>query len=216
MTEISIHMRIQKAKAERVVAEFVRLGFIDEDPTTKQLMIHGWKKRQFKSDDVTARTEAFRERSRERSENGSAHVRGIPETETDTEKNKQKVRVLVGSVGPEYKPIAELAESLTADPSWCMWVSRMARLGYAADWIDYTLRTLAGKNQLKQQIAAGMLKNLAADGGPPKQSRNGVMPKPKPVQVTAEEKAAAKAEQEVSEARIRELEAGKKWTSKTR
>ncbi len=174
--KLAIHLRIHKNRAQAIVDKFIRLGFIDVNHDTKTMKIHGWEKRQFKSDDVSARSAASMQRSRERRVN--VHV-NEPDTDTDTElKNKQKVSELVGSVGPEYKPVADLAESLTADPSWCMWVSRMARLGYAAAWIDYTIRTLAGKNQLQQRIAAGMLKNLAADGGPPKSANGRIIPKP--------------------------------------
>jgi hypothetical protein len=88
-TSIAFHLRIKPSYANRLIDEFIKGGLIDEDESTKQLTMHGWNKRQFKSDDVTARTRPFRERSGAVPRNvpGTPRARSETETETETEKN---------------------------------------------------------------------------------------------------------------------------------
>lgn len=80
--EIGIHLRLTTQKAAEVVSTLREAGFIDVNGDGVTLHIHGWEKRQFKSDNVSARTAGWRERSGERSQN--VPVNG-PDTETDTE-----------------------------------------------------------------------------------------------------------------------------------
>ena len=73
LKEISIGLRITKGKAARVIERFVDMEFIDVNPEDGSLSIHAWHKRQFQSDDITARTAAAKERARERSQELNGH-----------------------------------------------------------------------------------------------------------------------------------------------
>ncbi len=85
MKEIAIHLRLSESKARHIVETLVSSGFVDVSLDGARLSIHGWNKRQFKSDDVSSRTAGWRERSCERSQN--VPVNG-PDTDTDTEQKK--------------------------------------------------------------------------------------------------------------------------------
>jgi hypothetical protein len=87
--EIGLHLRIQRRRVESLIATFVDLGFIDVGRDGKSLSVHGWSNRQFKSDDITARTKASKERSRERSKGGTSERAGnvprVRATDSETE-----------------------------------------------------------------------------------------------------------------------------------
>ncbi len=86
MKEIAIHLRLTESKARHIVETLVSSGFVDVSLDGARLSIHGGEKRQFKSDNVSARTAGWRERSGERSQN--VPVNG-PDTDTDTEQKKE-------------------------------------------------------------------------------------------------------------------------------
>jgi hypothetical protein len=88
LREIALHLRIRTPEAEKLISRFVDMGFIDASDDKQTLCIHGWDRRQFKSDDVTARTKASKERSRERSHpsTGERASRARSETDSETEK----------------------------------------------------------------------------------------------------------------------------------
>jgi hypothetical protein len=98
--EIGLHLRIQRRRVESLIATFVDLGFIDVGRDGKSLSVHGWSNRQFKSDDITARTKASKERSRERSKGGTSERAGnvprVRATDSDTESDKDVVRLPSG------------------------------------------------------------------------------------------------------------------------
>lgn len=123
MKAISIHLRTSKPKAEKIVREFIGLGFIDATTTGSPLRIHGWDGRQFKSDDVTARTGTFRERSQERLENGHLNA---PETFPRADPRSVSGSVSVsesvlnsGGAGGNQNPPAEVAAlAALAETRW--------------------------------------------------------------------------------------------------
>lgn len=107
--EIGIHLRLSTAQATKIVEVLTEAGFIDVSSDGKTMSIHGWKKRQFKSDNISARTVGWRERSRERPVN--VPVNGA-RTETDTE-TEQKTPLTPRKRG---KPSATANDSVL--PPW--------------------------------------------------------------------------------------------------
>jgi hypothetical protein len=85
--ELGLHLRTTSGKTKRIIEFFIASGFVDEDADTKTLRVHGWNKRQFKSDVSTDRVQRFREEKRNVSETPPHVCATDTETDTDTEKN---------------------------------------------------------------------------------------------------------------------------------
>ncbi len=119
---ISLHMRIRISDATSIIRQMISLGFVDEDPETKGLKIHGWNKRQFESDDTTARTSISKERSRERSQEQPkersreqhGNVPRVRDSETDSEKREKPE----GFSPPltHFLPVKPASESANGEP----------------------------------------------------------------------------------------------------
>ena len=177
--EIGIHLRMSTRKAGEVVSALREAGFIDVNGDGVTLHIHGWEKRQFKSDDVTARTAAHKERSKERSENVPANVL---RTETETEQNRTEGEPLPPTLilGTEFTRIGFLAEELGGDPSYAMWVAHSGRLGFPAEWIEAALRRCP-KGKLGTDYLSGILRGYQREGGPPKQPSGAAVKTSEPI-----------------------------------
>ena len=93
--EIRIGLRVTRPKAARIITMFIEMGFIDVREGDGVLCVHGWERRQYPSDDVTARTAAFRGRSRgtfrERSHerNGNVPLPRARDRDRDREDKKE-------------------------------------------------------------------------------------------------------------------------------
>lgn len=91
ISHIAIALRIRIPRAKAVVKAFVSAGLIDENVETKALTIHGWDKRQKRSDDTNIRQKDRRERLKEEPEvTRLSRDKTVPrvratDTETDTE-----------------------------------------------------------------------------------------------------------------------------------
>lgn len=178
--ELICYFRLTAVELAETKAVFIAKGFID-----KKWNVLKWNQRQTSVSKSAIRMRTVRERKRNALRNVSATVADPlratfaqlarpSEEEMRLEENRGESPLpLVTPIGPEYTPVGVLAEELGGDCSWSLWVSNMGRLGHPASWIDYTLRTLAGRGQLRQDYAAGMLRKLHDTGGPPKPSANG-------------------------------------------
>lgn len=87
-----IGVRIDKVRS--AIRSMVDVGLIDEDPATQQLAMHGWGRRQYKSDNANDRQKARRERNLSRDKSPESQrdktvtrVRAA-DAETDTEAEK--------------------------------------------------------------------------------------------------------------------------------
>lgn len=189
---IAIHLRLRQDHSDRVVDAFIRDGLIEEDVNTKGLSIHGWHKRQCKSDDSYARVKRFR--------NGEGNVsETAPHAcASDTEQIQNRGRedslppTLV--LSEEFTRLGFLAEELGSDPSYAVWVGHSARLGFPADWIDAALRRCP-KAKFSVDYLSGILRGYQREGGPPKAAPNGKgceTPKPELKALTTEEDEAIK------------------------
>lgn len=109
LKEISLGLRVTQAKAARVIQRFVDAGLVDRNPEDGSLYVHGWKNRQFQSDDVTARTAAAKERARERSrqdhpeQNGNVPLAGARDRVQRTENTKKRTSVSERNSDAEVK-----------------------------------------------------------------------------------------------------------------
>lgn len=113
LRQCAIHMRMTLKKATRVIDELMRLGFIDKSKDGKGLEIHNWHKRQFKSDDITARTAESKERSRERSQVEERERSQIQRQTTETD----SVCVSRTREGDDLRDWEEALEELQGDPT---------------------------------------------------------------------------------------------------
>lgn len=82
LKELAIHMRLSLRKTKEVIQLMIDHGFIDESEDGSTLAIHGWDKRQFKSDDVNDRVKRFR--------NVSETAPRTCASETETEQKQKK------------------------------------------------------------------------------------------------------------------------------
>lgn len=55
MEHVAFHMKLSVAKARDVIDQLIAAGLIDKTQGSKKLSIHGWDKRQYKSDNITSR-----------------------------------------------------------------------------------------------------------------------------------------------------------------
>ncbi len=70
--------------------------------------------------------------------------------------------------GPELAKVAALAMDLGGDVYWGVFVDRMARVGYSAQWIREAVVCAAARSKLRPEYIHGILKGYQRDGGPPK------------------------------------------------
>jgi hypothetical protein len=140
------------------------------------LCIHGWHKRQFKSDDVSERSRNSMKRSRERSKPDAVNVHvNAPDTDTDTEREKDSPLPSQNSLGPEYEPVGHLATSLGNDVAYGPWVMHQGKLGRPAAWIEYAIRHCPPE-RFSPRYLEGMLRSYDRNGLP--KDANGALPKP--------------------------------------
>lgn len=124
---LSIALRVRPAKVRSLIGMFKAAGLIDEDVTTKALTIHGWKERQFKSDDVNDRVKRFRNKNETLHE--TFHVTGkrnvskslsrgrvITETDAETESESDKEH----TPNPSRNGHAAPRPRLGGEPSVCV------------------------------------------------------------------------------------------------
>jgi hypothetical protein len=93
MGELAIHLRVTPSEAKRIISRFIEDHLIDVSGDTQTLSVHGWHKRQFKSDDVNSRVATFRDSYKKQPSNVSGNVTSTlhetpsdTDTDTDTEK----------------------------------------------------------------------------------------------------------------------------------
>lgn len=94
MEDIAFGLRLAMPRAERMVAELIRCGLIDD--VDGVLTPHNWSGRQFQSDNSTGRVKRFRNRQRTVSETP-------PEAETEADKNS--VANATGADAPPADPV---------------------------------------------------------------------------------------------------------------
>ena len=92
MRDVAVHLRLSTPDCEQIVDELINSGLIDivliDGP--KRLRMHGWEKRQYASDNSTARVRKYRDKSnatpgetfQKRSGNGDVTP---PESDSDTD-----------------------------------------------------------------------------------------------------------------------------------
>lgn len=99
MKIISIHLRLSLRETEKLIEFMIANGFVDTNSDGSRLSMHGWDKRQFKSDDVSARSKESMRRSREhpREQPVNVHLAGA-RSETDTETEKKPPNPLSGEL----------------------------------------------------------------------------------------------------------------------
>lgn len=86
--ELARYADVKVRVARDTIPTLFGLGMLSEEDGI--LKVCNWHARQFESDNVTARTHAHRERSKEHDGNVPTNVRGnTPDTETDTETDKR-------------------------------------------------------------------------------------------------------------------------------
>lgn len=93
--DLAYELRLPEREVKETLQALTEAGFLDPDGTP-----HNWDKRQFASDNTTARTRAHRERSRERSEEPdgersgerSGNVRGNGQNRTEQNRAEQTAR----------------------------------------------------------------------------------------------------------------------------
>ena len=89
--ELAEYAGVKVREVVSALAAMRTLGMVRDSPTGLVAVVN-WDKRQFESDDVTARTRTYRERSQEQGKDVPKNVRGnAPETETETETEKSLV-----------------------------------------------------------------------------------------------------------------------------
>lgn len=94
--DLAYELRLPEREVKETLGVLTKAGFLDPDGTP-----HNWDKRQFASDNTTARTRAHRERSRERSEEPdgersgerSGNVRGNGQNRTEQNRAEQSPHV---------------------------------------------------------------------------------------------------------------------------
>jgi hypothetical protein len=126
--ELSVHLRVSVNKAQHIIDRFKGLGFVDQSDDGIRLMIHGWHRRQFKSDDITDRTarskQRQRERSQERCEERHGNVAGNgPDTDTEAEtESPPSVLAKAKTSSPKGKKLVDfvLPDWIPAD-AWADW-----------------------------------------------------------------------------------------------
>lgn len=84
LPDIAIHLRISEARAGKILDTLILAGLIDVSPGGGGRSVHGWDKRQFKTDDATSRWRKYKER---KTANVCANV-GAPLAQTDQIQNR--------------------------------------------------------------------------------------------------------------------------------
>jgi hypothetical protein len=181
LKEIGVHLRTSKPKTERIIAYFIEHGFIDQDPTTKVLMIHGWNKRQYKSDVSTDRVKRFRNACGNVSE-VLPHGRGA-QTELPRDRDRDRDRTPLPPGGgngvvcsipipsskpadPEVQSVANWAENLRPGTGLSRWVTDIATVPYPAWWIREAIEIGLSGQQLGSKFLRGILRRFAEEGKP--------------------------------------------------
>ena len=168
---MGIHLRLRNDYANRAIDRLIKSGLIEQDVKTKALRIHGWDKRQCKSDDSYARVKRFR------NENGNVsetlpRVRAS-DTDTDTEQNTPLPPTV--ELAAEYQTVGLWAEQFAGDPCWALQVGRWGLSEFPAGWIKLAIQSAATAEKLNFKYVEGILRGYQREGGPPKYklSKNG-------------------------------------------
>lgn len=176
LKEIAIHLRVTRPKAQRIIACFIERGLIDQDPITKGLRIHGWNKRQYKSDVSTDRVKRYREGIMKRFNNvplAGARSETDTDTDTETEGNPPTPLPIVKQPGKEHHDVGQWAIEIMGDISWGQWVDDQGRIGHPADWVRAAIEKALSAGKRERTYVAGILRGYQRDGGPPKAQANG-------------------------------------------
>ncbi len=72
--ELALHLRVTTKRINQIIKMLIDHKFIDASEDWSILKIHGWENRQFKSDDISARSKPAMQRSRERSQEPELNV----------------------------------------------------------------------------------------------------------------------------------------------
>lgn len=104
-TELARFADVRETEVRRALPIMASLGMITIEGDA--INVTNWGHRQFESDDVTARTQAHRERSNEQDANVPKTVptnvrRNTPETETEKEKDKRSTSTVVDDSFEEF------------------------------------------------------------------------------------------------------------------
>lgn len=123
MRDVACHMRSTTAEAEHLITDLVEVGLIDPEVMTigqAKFRLHGWQRRQYKSDTSTKRVRKFRDKAEGNGdETFPKRRRNVtvtppePDTDTDTEPEVQSrarakagsdIGNVTGSEVPEVEP----------------------------------------------------------------------------------------------------------------
>ncbi len=221
--EVATFMRIGMGEARKTKQLFNRKGFIDGSGWN----VKHWDKRQDGQSESLKRVRKHRSKERYSNGNVTLQERDSNVTETlprgradlltylPTNVTKGEEDPLPPSLvlGPEFKRVGLLAEELGGDPSFAMWVVHSGKLGFPIEWIEAALRRCP-KSKLRIDYLSAILRGYQQEGGPPKDSPNGVKshskPKPEPIITAADQAAADKmiadGMRSVEQARLKRLE----------
>ncbi len=173
--EIGIHLRLTTKKAGEIVETLKRAGFIDVNGDGVTLHMHGWEKRQFKSDNVSARTAGWRERSGERSQN--VPVNG-PDTETEQIQNRNpptphggngvvaSLSLLDPKAQTEATALGQWAIDLSSDLSMGGAVTGWAKMSFSLPVIRRALEEAHASKNFGHKFVLGIIRRLDANGIP--------------------------------------------------
>jgi hypothetical protein len=103
LRDLAILMRLRETNAKFAIDRLISAGLIDQDPDTKALTVHGWNHRQFKTDDIAARSKHHRNVTRNVTRNVARNVadsatrnvaRNVSATPPDSELREEKTKEL--------------------------------------------------------------------------------------------------------------------------
>lgn len=119
---LAISLRLKEAKVRALLRYFVKAGLLDEDVKAQRLVVHGWNRRQRKTDDVAARVAKHREthptRTQERTCNVTDLLPHACATDTETETETENTPLYPPVAGGTYTPrvVAPSGDSGDVDP----------------------------------------------------------------------------------------------------
>ena len=182
MKWIVLWTREPAKQVERWIAELKEAGLIEESRGV--LTMHGWSRWQEPRDRTNKERQA---RYRAAHPKKSPPLDSpIPETDTDQTRPEGKplrnavttpLRTEVTGVpsvfasDPTVTKVSRLAEELSGDVSWAIWVEQQSKLGHPPHAIEESLRVCVDSGKWDRRFAGGVLKRLAQEGYPVNQKR---------------------------------------------
>lgn len=194
--DLAISLRVRRSKLDAIIDALRDRGLIDCDQATKRLTLHGWSKRQRRTDDVAARVSKHRETHRKRYTEAPCNVtETLPharatDTDTETETEKREIppypplgvvspepeaKPLLASTPKEIERVAALATAMLSDlTAGDVWITHCVGFAqtYPAAWVEMVIPGVASKLRERhggftpESWARRILKNWTKAGEP--------------------------------------------------